>query len=48
MTKQELIENVETIIQANRNNKYCSVTQLMVMIMEAMEGEIGRRSKKND
>jgi hypothetical protein len=39
MTKEELIENVETLIQANRNNKYCSVTQLMVMIMEAMEGE---------
>ena len=40
MTKEELIENVETLIRANRNNKYCSVTQLMVMIMEVMEGEV--------
>ena len=38
-SKEELIEILETIIQANRNNKYCSVTQLMVMIMKAMEGE---------
>ena len=38
-SKEELIEILETIIQANRNNKYCSVTALMVMIMEAMEGE---------
>jgi hypothetical protein len=39
MTKEELIEIVETLIRANRNNKYCSVTALRVMIMEAMEGE---------
>jgi hypothetical protein len=39
MTKEELIENVETIIRANKNNKYCSVTQLMILIMESMEGE---------
>ena len=39
MTKEELIEKVETLIQANRNNKYCSVTQLIVMVMEAMEGK---------
>ena len=37
-SKEELIEILETIIQANRNNKYCSVTQLIVMVMEAMEG----------
>tara|TARA_E500000305_G_C3985773_1_gene219276 strand:+ start:208 stop:333 length:126 start_codon:yes stop_codon:yes gene_type:complete len=39
MTKQELIEKVETIIQANKNNKYCSTTQLMVWIINAMEGK---------
>ena len=38
-SKEELIEILETIIQANRNNKYCSVTQLIVMVMEAMEGK---------
>ena len=39
MTKEELIENVETIIRANKNNKYCSVTQLMILIIKSMEGE---------
>ena len=39
MTKQELIENVEIIIQAHKNNKYVSATQLMVMIIKVMEGK---------
>ena len=38
-TKEELIENVETIMRANKNNKYCSVTQLIILIMECLEGE---------
>ena len=38
MTKQELIERVEIIIQAHRNNKYVSTTDLMVMIIKVMEG----------
>ena len=37
MTKQELIENVETIIQAHKNNKYVSATQLMIMIIKGMQ-----------
>ena len=36
-TKGELIENVEKIIRVNKNNKYCSVTQLMILIMEYLE-----------
>ena len=39
MTKQELIENVETIIQAHKNNKYVSATQVMGMIIKVMEGK---------
>lgn len=39
MTKQELIERVEIIIQAHRNNKYVSKTDLMVMIIKVMEGK---------
>ena len=36
-SKEELIENVQTIIRANKNNKYCSVTQLIILIMECLE-----------
>ncbi len=36
-TKEELIENVETIMRANKNNKHCSVTQLIILIMEYLE-----------
>ena len=39
MTKQELIERVEIIIQAHRNNKYVSKTDLMGMIIKVMEGK---------
>ena len=39
MTKQELIERVEIIIQAHKNNKYVSTTDLMVMIIKVMEGK---------
>ena len=42
-TKEELIENVETIMRAN-NNKYCSVTQLIFLIMEC----ITLKEKKDD
>ena len=38
MTKQELIERVEIIIEAHKNNKYVSTTDLMVMIIKVMEG----------
>ena len=43
-TKEELIENVETIMRANKNNKYCSVTQLIFLIMEC----ITLKEKKDD
>ena len=47
MTKQELIEKVETIIQAHKNNKYVSTTELMVMIIKAMEGKNKWLNKNN-
>ena len=43
-SKEELIENVQTIIRANKNNKYCSVTQLIFLIMEC----ITLKEKKDD
>ena len=39
MTKKEIIKNVEMIIEAHRNNKYVSTTDLMVMIIKVMEGK---------
>ena len=38
-TKEELIESVETIIKENKNNKYCSTTQLIILIMKCLEKE---------
>ena len=32
-TKQEIVENIETIMRENKNNKYCSTTELIVLIM---------------
>ena len=45
MTKQELIERVEIIIQAHRNNKYVSTTALMVMIIKVMEHKLSKIQK---
>tara|TARA_R100000900_G_scaffold90114_2_gene69968 strand:- start:492 stop:692 length:201 start_codon:yes stop_codon:yes gene_type:complete len=38
-TKEEIIESVETIIRKNKNNKYCSTTELIVLIMKCLEKE---------
>ena len=38
-TKEEIIESVETIIKKNKNNKYCSTTELIVLIMKCLEKE---------
>ena len=46
MTKQELIERVEIIIQAHRNNKYISTTDLMVMIIKVMEHKLSKIQKR--
>ena len=45
MTKQELIERVEIIIQAHRNNKYVSAADLMVMIIKVMEHKLSKIQK---
>ncbi len=38
-TKEEIIESIETIMRENKNNKYCSTTELIVLIMNYLERE---------
>mgnify|MGYP003148347452 CR=1 FL=1 len=35
--KEELIEHIELILRANKNNKYCDVQQLKSLITEIIK-----------
>jgi hypothetical protein len=38
MNKESLIEHIELILKANKNNKYCDVQQLKSLLTEVIKG----------
>ena len=48
MNKAEMIEDIEMIIKANKDNKYCSVYYLANMIIDIVDSPDLKEKNKDD